>query len=83
MDLAALPEELLLKVMSNLDIQTMGRVECWSKAWGDWLAPHYHKRWCEWVRDEALRVEEENARADALWAECWSSYVTYGYFSLM
>ena len=81
MDLAALPEELVLNVMSHLDIETMGRVECWSKKWGEWLKPHYHKRYVEWVRDEALRIEEENARADALWAERWTHYLIMGCFS--
>ena len=44
MNLEALPDNLLRLIMSHLDVQTLGRVETYSKGWGAWVAPIYQLR---------------------------------------
>ena len=70
MNLELLPENVLALMMGHLDVQTLGRVECYSKGWGVWVAPIYKRRYQEELKKEQARLLAEWEIADKMWAEC-------------
>ena len=77
--LERLPDEVLLIICSHLDIHTLGRMECWNKAWQSWVVEPYHKRYIEAQEEQAARRRE----IDAQWAEhtlCCKSLHFWGAF---
>ena len=74
--LQCLPDEILQIVMGHLDVQTLGRVECWSKDWRAWIVPIYYSRYKAEVEKERIRLEDAWNRADEIWAECAHWVVT-------
>ena len=65
-----LPDEILQVIMGHLDVQTLGRVECWSQDWRAWIVPIYYSRYKAEVEKERIRLEDAWNRADEIWAEC-------------
>ena len=63
--LERLPDEVLLIICSHLDIHTLGRMECWNKAWQSWVVEPYHERYVAAQEEQAARRRE----IDAQWAE--------------
>ena len=76
-----LPELCLHLIMDNLDIRTMGRVECWSKGWREWLEVPYHVRYIKHLKEEERRAQEQADRDDALWAEAFFNALSYPYIT--
>ena len=70
MNLEELPDNVLRTIVGELDVQTLGRVECYNKKWGAWVAPIYERRYKEEVAKEQARLLREWQIADEMWAEC-------------
>ena len=60
-----LPDDLVLRIFSFLDLETFGRVQCWSKFWFKFIEIPYAVRYYEEARlkaDEMLKAYEEASK---------------------